>query len=205
MKSVNSWPTAQSVEKSIINWLGRRMCYNMLVVFPSRKCFSFNTIWSPMMVCFGFWTWGGYITNGTFWLLLSGMDTMRPPTRPRASRIRKSSQPFCKRWFAADRPAIPAPMITILTLVLFPEVCGWSPTPADPILAIPSSVGEERVLRAPPCRPLLHFGFYVHKRFNCGYPVFICYFSSIFHAAFQFFCRFFRLASRATVLTFTWQ
>lgn len=48
--------------------------------------------------------------------------TIRPPIRPRASTIKKSVSWFFSKWFAADSPAIPAPMITILHLTLSSSV-----------------------------------------------------------------------------------
>lgn len=50
----------------------------------------------------------------TFWLPTS-IDMIRPPIRLRASSIMKSDRPFFIKCLAADKPAIPAPIITIST------------------------------------------------------------------------------------------
>lgn len=52
------------------------------------------------------------------------MDMMRPPIRLRASSILKSLSPFLIRWLAAERPAIPAPIISTLHVCCLPVVVG---------------------------------------------------------------------------------
>lgn len=49
----------------------------------------------------------------TFCISIS-TENIRPPTRLHASRILKLLIPFLIRWFAADNPAIPAPIIITL-------------------------------------------------------------------------------------------